>query len=131
MPHLTSLLVGMHFRPPAKQILSGLPPGTQLTLVLQDDNPYDDQAIAVMLEALPGDFPDAVLNGTGFDRVDLDWPLHLGFVAASGGKPLQKAGLAVGNREFRQARSAWPAEGTLRFGGDGEPLVEMATSGEK
>ncbi len=52
MSILTSLLVGDHFRPPAKLVLQHLPAGTQLQLELEDDNPYDAEAVRVYVSVL-------------------------------------------------------------------------------
>lgn len=42
-------LVGMHFRPPAKDIVNMLPAGAELLAVRQPDNPHDVNAISVVL----------------------------------------------------------------------------------
>lgn len=107
MTKLQSLIVGSHFRPPAKLILANLPAGAHLMLEPDPENPYDSFALKVLVS--PAEIPksqykemgDSLLEfGTSLEDVLLGPPVFLGFVAASGGKPLANAGLTVGNREF-------------------------------
>lgn len=42
-------LVGMKYRPPADQVVRSLQTGDQVTLIREPNNPYDPNAIAVML----------------------------------------------------------------------------------
>lgn len=95
MTHLTSLLVGMHFRPPAKTLLASLPAGTRLRLEAEPGNPYDENAIAVLLDS--AELPESQhptleqalpANGSSLEEVLAQRWWHLGYVAASGGKPL-------------------------------------------
>lgn len=44
-------LVGAHFRPPARAILSAIPAGHPLLLRPEPSNPYDPNAIAVWFDA--------------------------------------------------------------------------------
>ncbi len=136
---LTSLLVGMHFRPPAKQVLTCLPTGAPLILQPEPGNPYDENALRVAIWAreIPPDLHsmlDTALDGTGTTKEDLlasDEPIWLGFVAASDGKPLIKAGLQVGNKEFLAAMAAWPGHcAKLAFGADGSPRVMLSEGSE-
>lgn len=127
----TTLLVGWHFHPPAKLLLEHLPAGASLRLTHDDENPYDERAISVWVN--PGALPAAQheelrvkLPGMGFDldEVLAGPPVMLGYVAASEGKPLEKArvvrGDLVGNAElFEQL----PCEGRLAFDGSGMALV--------
>lgn len=133
---ITSLLVGAHFRPPAKQVLECLPSGAGLILLPEPENPYDEFALKVLV--WPGEIPevmrgdlDAKLQGTGTDLGDLlasEEPLWLGYVAASGGKPLAKAGMeGTGNREFLQLMAASPGHSAkLAFNAAGLPLVMLS-----
>lgn len=131
---LTSLLVGAHFRPPAKQVLAVLPSGASLQLSPEADNPYDSHALRVLVwasaipEALRADL-DSCLEGTGTSLEELlasEEPLWLGYVAASGGKPLAKAGLTDGNKEFLALMGGEPNySATLAFGPAGEPMVRL------
>jgi hypothetical protein len=43
-------LVGMHFRPPAKDVVNNLAANTELLVRRQPDNPYDTNALQVLLE---------------------------------------------------------------------------------
>lgn len=139
---LTSALVGGHFRPPAKQLLALLPSGQALELIPDPENPYDPHALKASLWLNKVDkmlYPsiESGLEGTGFDLeglLSMEEPLQLGFVAASGGKPLAKAGLTDGNQEFAKAMAAWPEHvAKLAFAPDGSPrvmLLEAEPSGE-
>lgn len=138
MTKITSLLVGMHFRPPAKQVLAVLPSGCQLLLSPEVDNPYDPNALKALVWA--GEIPESVrddlsqcLDGTGTTLEELlasEEPLWLGYVAASGGKPLAKAGLQQGNKEFLELMASAPEhQASLAFDPAGEPLVRL-TDGE-
>lgn len=129
---LTSALVGGHFRPPAKQVLTALPSGTTLALIPEPENPYDPHALKACLFIAGVDkmsWPEieAALEGTGTtldELLEAEEPLQLGFVAASGGKPLAKAGLTDGNQEFLTAMAAWPEHvAKLAFAADGNPRV--------
>lgn len=139
MKSLISLIVGMHFRPPAKQVLAVLPSGAELLLVPEPENPYDPSALKV--QVWPGQVPEGVradlsecLEGTGFALEELlaaEEPFWLGYVAASGGKPLAKAGLIEGNKEFLELMAGSPKhKATLAFAPDGAPLVRLS-EGEK
>lgn len=87
MLHQTCLIVGAHFRPPAKAILQVLPQGTPLILRPEPENPYDDHAVAVDLD--PGEIPISVheeLNtlaggmGHSIESIlDMD-QIHLGYI---------------------------------------------------
>lgn len=141
MTKLTSLLVGMHFRPPAKTLLASLPSGTPLRLQPEPENPYDPLAVAVFVPSTA--FPDSqkpilesALPNNGFTLEEVlaqnEW--HLGYVGASDGKPLAKAnasgGNFVGNAEFLPVVQAQNLEGglchgLLGFAGDGSPTVQI------
>lgn len=146
---ITSLLVGSHFRPPAKALLSALPSGLGLLLVPEPENPYDEDAIAVYLDPQTlAELPEAnqellaeALAGTGFDLPSVlegdessaygsCW--KLGFVAKSGGKPLQGTDFA-GNLDFAsgwlEAHGAppWqPVKAWLGFDSAKGPTVSTA-----
>jgi hypothetical protein len=94
-------LVGAHFHPPAKLILSWLRAGTALKLRREPDNPFDSNAIGVWvhLMALPYDVQIDVdaLAGYGFSIEDLLQARQLGHIAAKTGEaaiiaPLLDAG---------------------------------------
>lgn len=93
----TAPIVGMHFRPPAKQVIAALPSGADLALVPDPENPYDTDAVGVWCD--PRQIPEGdarvnlgiMLQGTGHDLDEvcaLD-KLMLGYIANSdktGGK---------------------------------------------
>lgn len=100
MQTLTIPLVGSYFRPPAAQILKILPLGTPLILTPEPDNPYDPNAIQVLV-SLSHTWPiseigrlQSALEGTGYDACELirqetepeGGPLQLGYIAKSGSK---------------------------------------------
>jgi len=134
-PGRTFLLVGMHFRPPAKQVLEHLPAGALLMLRAEPDNPYDPAAVSVWIspsEVPEGQRPelDIKLPGTGTDPEDF-WQtpeIMLGYLGASGGKPLVKAIQAegqplAGNGEALDEDGRLPTC-RLTFGLSGLPLVK-------
>ena len=128
-PKLTGLLVGAHFRPPAKTLLSSLTNGTSLELRPEPDNPYDPQAIQVWLTST--DFIRGLdeakllalaeaLASQGFTPEDLEtqpeW--HLGYIARDGNKDLAKVPGTRGNSAFQGQ-----TEATLQWGPNGEALL--------
>ena len=81
-------VVGMHFRPPAKGIISVLPMGQALRLVAEPDNEYDPNAIKVLVgvDAIPPEAHEALgeaVAAYGFSLEDIlgkaEW--QLGYVA--------------------------------------------------
>lgn len=113
MKNLTTLIVGAHFRPPAKQVLQFLPAGAELQFEEENDNPYDAAAVKVFAD--PGQIPDEVHGlldeelancGMTLEMLMSAGPVFLGYVPSQGGKPLQKArqsepGL-LGNEQVRE-----------------------------
>lgn len=82
-------IVGAHFRPPAKGILSTLPVQTPLTLVPEPDNPHHDKAVMVTLDwnTVPEAARELIgyaIAGYGAEREqydsDPDTPIHLGYI---------------------------------------------------
>jgi hypothetical protein len=49
MTELTAPIVGMHFRPPAKEVVNLLPPNTRVLLRREPTNEYDEFAVQVLL----------------------------------------------------------------------------------
>jgi hypothetical protein len=85
-------LVGMHFRPPAKEVLSILPLGFPLEIRPEPTNQYDVNAVMVLVDM--ADLPvnlipllDNILSPM-FDACELcsNGPLQLGYLAATGMK---------------------------------------------
>jgi len=132
MTKLTIPLVGAGFRPPAKQVLTVLPLGFELSLKAEPDNEYDPNAVAVFADM--GNYPisrvellDAVLSGTSFATSDVcsNGDMMLGYLAASG-KKTAKGGL--GNAEALMLASTleWglmELKCTLSADMDGAPTV--------
>lgn len=127
------LLVGAHFRPPAKAVLQALPSECPLRVVPEPENPYDAQAMAVFLQI--ADLEIAVGPGTP-RRIALEdalpgagwtWEalvangdaIQLGYLAREGNKDLSKV-------QGLQAAPAF-AEGdaVLKWGANGEALVQQ------
>ncbi len=125
---LTGLLVGMHFRPPAKEVLAALPAGTTLWLQREPDNPYDENAVKVLLPGFgpEGEHADlrAGLEATGkWGEEMFTDPLHLAFVDST------KTGMA---KIFAEAMiehagddASVMVKGNLTFALDGKSQVSM------
>lgn len=131
MKTLTVPLVGMHFRPPAKQVLAALPSGAELILEPEPENPYDPKAVKVLArtKAIPTSQHsslDESLQGTGVYLQDLlAWEdIWLGYVADSDGKVC--AGGKPGNREVVSAMLSASHQATLVFLPDGKPAVVVS-----
>lgn len=125
----TSLLVGAHFRPPAKALLAVLPSGARLTLRAEPTNPYDAGAIQVLVA--PSEVPEgqlatlgALAQGQGFDletiMAEPEW--QLGYVAASTNKKAMSSGRWAGNLEWAEVV---PCEARLGFDEEGNPTVAI------
>ena len=123
----------MHFRPPAKALLAHLPSGTKLTLVREPENPYDENAVAVFCApaqdipasehaALDGELAE---YGTDWDSVAAESAVHLGYLAATGGKPLAGTGYS-GNSEWLSPGGPigdGPCEAELHFDAEGRATL--------
>ena len=92
------LLVGTHFAKPGRALLEYLPNGSEVQLVREPENPYDANAILVLVgvdQLLIEDKEslEAELEAFGFTLAEVmgqtNWPI--GHVGASGGKPLERA----------------------------------------
>lgn len=132
---LAAPIVGAYHRPPAKTILQFLPGGAQITLVKEPENPYDPSAIKVFVD--PTQVPESQLSeltnalplqGYTIEQIMSGGPIQLGYIAASGGKPLAKAKEANGGVELvgNQEIGEWALEtdeAQLGFAPDGLPLV--------
>lgn len=125
---MTSLLVGSHFRPPAKIVLANLKGGTILRLEPEPENPYDEFALKVLVDGnflISSPELEASLEASGHVLEDLlEQEIFLGFVAATGGKPLRENPEWKGNRDFLE----WGIEGkvaSLGFDGSGKALVRL------
>lgn len=131
---LIGLLVGSHFVPPSKLLLENLPQGTKIRLLADPENPYDQNAIKVLLP--PGGIPVERHEKLAEALPAMGWTLEdvlgadvlmLGHLAASDGKPLQKVQQSdpqiVGNKEFLEA--GLEGEGELLFDGSGMVLIRF------
>lgn len=96
MTQHTLPLVGAHYRPPAKALLQVIPAGTELILRAEPDNPYDSNAVQVLLATanIPEDVEqDLEMHalGYGFDLAQIknqeEW--HVGYVKATEAQWLQ------------------------------------------
>lgn len=85
-------IVGSHFRPPAKLLLSILPAGTPLHLDPEPDNPYDPDAIRVVVRPsevyIPMESLDAIEDeilscGHTIAGIVASNSIHLGYVPSS------------------------------------------------
>ena len=133
---LRSPIVGAHFRPPARLVLAALAGGTTLRLEPEPENPYDPNAIKVLVcpeavpesqrERLAGELPNC---GWSLELLLAEREIQLGYVCAStNAKALAKAPGTRGNVEIgqaialaQQAGHQWAA--ALGFGIAGEPQV--------
>jgi len=109
---MRAILVGSHFVPPAKVVLSTMKAGTEVELEAEPDNPYDENAIKVLVDvenlnvfSLQEKEEELSASGSSVEELMTMDRIPLGHIAASGGKPLQKAlkvlpGL-VGTNEVR------------------------------
>lgn len=136
---LTAVLVGMHFRPPAKLILETLPAGAELQLVHEADNPYDGDAVRVYvrLSAVPASQLarlEAELPGFGWSieefhqRIELGEAFQLGYLAAGKNKVLKGQEELVSNSIFLAAQEqvSWSeCQISLGFSPSGLPLVVL------
>ena len=124
-------IVGAHFRPPAKALLSVLAQGTELTLVPEPENPYDQFAVKVVVsgtDAAAGadsDDLNAALIGTGWDADSIaeQEEFHLGYI------PKTEASWAQGLIQAEHGANGAP--GVLAFTVEGKPAVAFLTEGSR
>lgn len=142
MGRYTTLVVGTHFRPPAKQVIAVLPSGAKLRLEQDNDNAYDPSAVRVLVEldqipesqfpALEAELPNF---GLTFDQLMSTGPVFLGYIPAQDGKPLAKARMGepelLGNQQVREL--AFDSQGlpdpdvtaSLSFAPDGSVRIHL------
>lgn len=128
MKSLSIPLVGMHFRPPAKEVLSLLPLGTELILHPEPDNQYDSNAVAVLFNMQ--NFPVQQISmlealiGYGFNIHELMEQefFHLGYLAATGGKPARGG---PGNTNALMLMSVGEYRAILGSAPEGYPVVNI------
>lgn len=134
-------IVGAHFRPPAKAILASLPSGQELWLRPEPTNPYDENAVQVLLrtESIPNECWENLIlqaSGMGFDEAALRAePLwHLGYIPKA--VPKGDSGSIEQNIANQQAIHRWYAAqsdliddddiklaGALSFDTAGKPTI--------
>ena len=126
-------LVGMHFRPPARQVLERLRLGTRLELRREPDNAYDPWAVEVWvspaeIELDEGPFPldlsfAVVLAGAGCDLEELlaQEAIQLGFLGAS--PKLIEAGQVANRVVAEEMDSGEVVEAKLTVSLSGKPSV--------
>ena len=129
-------LVGMHFRPPAKAILSILPSRTPLRVVPEPDNPHDANALRVEVarEDIPADpgAREALASAAlpfGFDlpAIDAEDSWHLGYIKATEAAwlaPLVATNMAAQYDDQCGGESSW-CPGSLAFDSTGKPAVRL------
>lgn len=137
MPSYCAPLVGMHFRPPAKDVVNLLPANTNLLLVREPDNPHDAHAIKVLLlgfntegdcakqyQCIAEQITMDEFNNLKYNMDNLTDPLQLGYIAnaeKTGGKfaseiaPIMDEMEAVGDAGILNCR--------LGFNSAGKPVV--------
>ena len=113
-------IVGAHFRPPAKALLSILPTGTALLARPEPENEHDPNAIMVVLltSSIPHSHAPAIATavaGYGFSSDDIfeaaEW--HVGYIPAKISVFLAPK---MGGQE---------AQGTLTFDLAGKPKINL------
>jgi hypothetical protein len=107
-------IVGAYHRPPALLILQNLPTGQLLSLEPEPDNPYDANAIKVILASsdLPQDtdFSDQLTSyGHELESLQSSGPIHLGYIERGRTQDLKNTTLVL-----------------LSFDGKGRPLATRA-----
>lgn len=145
MPKFNTLIVGSHFRPPAKQVLAHLSSGTELLLAEDNENAYDAAAVRVNFDpkhipeteypTLEGELLEA---GITLEQLLSAGPIQLGFVPAQDGKPLMKIRVTepgcLGNVQVREIMGngqgpASPYQALLDFAADGSPRLAIIVEG--
>ena len=94
-----SLIVGAHFRPPAKVLLTELPLNFPLVLHQEPENEYSKtgKAVKVLLPTagLPESFwekvePQLERFGSSRENLELATPVHVGYVAEKNSEDIQE-----------------------------------------
>lgn len=129
---LTGLLVGSHFRPPAKQLLAVLPSGSKLELRPEPQNPYDPDAVAVYLaKSVLMELPAKALASLEDSLPSCGWTIRLlqgqpeiqlGYLARAGNRDLGKLPHLLPARALADAKVT---EALLLWGPNGEATVRI------
>ncbi len=121
----TYKIVGAHYRPPAKALIAGISQGTILTLRAEPTNPFDENAIQVLLKRENINESDhenlnSELSGFGKDIDDIlsqpEW--HLGYIPREIAKVLRESQIINLNTEY-------PCEFIINF--SGIPMISLDT----
>lgn len=129
MPSERFLIVGARFRPPAQDVLMALPAGADLILRRQPDNPYDENAVAVMVQLfseIDGYYLDSIsetvkgILDNHFTEEEKPTFLHLGFIPRE-----RAAGLAprIDLQADPDTMIAPDVPGKLTFATNGAPMI--------
>ncbi len=117
-------IVGAHYRPPAKAILSGISPGTKLFLRAEPSNEFDVNAIQVLINTDEIKHEDhenlnSELSGYGQSIKDLQASdeIHLGYIPRQIAKVLKESGIVSNDVEYS-------GEYVLNF--SGKPMVDFS-----
>lgn len=121
-------LVGAHFRPPAKAILQVLFSGCPLRIVPEPDNPYDANALAVLVATkdIPAGAHEDLASiaapfGFSLDDILAESEWHLGYIKATEAIWLQPRVLSWLMEHINDPADTVP--GRLSFDPSGKPLV--------
>lgn len=126
-------IVGAHFRPPAKALISVLPAKAKLSLVPEgvfglDENPYDVNAVGVWVEtsqipSTQAEVLEGLIAGNGLTLEDVlgHSAFQLGYIPAKDAAPLRATII-----ENCNAFNTSTLPGELGFSLDGKPQVKFA-----
>ena len=116
-------IVGMRFRPPATGLVNGISTGQTLYLRAEPTNPYDENAVQVILKSEEIDKEsyenlNQELSGFGKDISDIlatsEW--HLGYIRKEVAKVLRDTQIVTPDQDIR-------GEFNLNF--SGKPMVSI------
>ncbi len=127
MTSYTLPIVGAHFRPPAKALLSVLPGGNALRIIPEPDNPHDENALAVFVvtSEIANDLNDeldvaASPFGYGIESIRDSVGWHLGYIPRTHAEVLQPRIVA-----YFAAQGKDGLIGILAFTPDGKPAIRF------
>ena len=125
---IISYLVGSYFCRASDLILDILPTSTPLILTPEPENPYDEQAIKVLLASenlrLPPNADEELAEyGSSIHDLMEMGEIHLGYIAKSGGKPADGLPGNVEVLELMATSPNYTAE--LAFTPEGKALVKV------
>lgn len=133
---LQCALVGMHFRPPARQVLARLRVGTLLELIREPENPYDPAAVQVWVapSALPEELwqdpgweEELAQAGSGVEDLWAQERLQLGYLGQS--PKLIEPGQTPGAKVAERMDAGERVEAKLTYSLSGKPSVGVRVEG--